>query len=194
MLNLSSHSSCNSGFGEVLREVIIKGAEAILIAHIVSSCHSNIRNYGPYSMNFPFFHQLSPHHQLSLLTEVCVGLLHPTAPPPPDTLEHFSAFYAIYSYMDNKLEEEILEAEDAWCLLSCMHIFSGAGIVMTDQDFFLMKGCIDIADENILRIRPPRHYTYGATSTGAVQANEMYDGMNPADFPKIKMFMLKNLA
>ena len=57
--------------------------------------------------DYPLYSLLSPHHRLSLLADVAIGLLVHNFPPPPDTLEHFSAFYAIYSYALIQIEVEI---------------------------------------------------------------------------------------
>ena len=50
---------------------------------------------------------LSPHHRLSLIVEVVIGLVDDTAPLPPDTLEHYSAYFALYSFVFNQIEVEI---------------------------------------------------------------------------------------
>ena len=60
----------------------------------------------------PLFHEVSPHQRLTLLSEVCLGLLDPNAPLPPDTPEHHSTFVHIIDYWLNNLIVEIETADD----------------------------------------------------------------------------------
>lgn len=62
--------------------------------------------------DLPLFSLLSPHHRLSLIADICNGLLDKTTPLPPDTLEHYSTYYAIYSFAMLQLQMEIEEYGD----------------------------------------------------------------------------------
>lgn len=54
----------------------------------------------------PMFSLLSPHHRMTLVADVLVGLIIPSEPLPPDTFEHSSTFYALYSYCLTQIEVE----------------------------------------------------------------------------------------
>lgn len=54
----------------------------------------------------PLFSLLSPFQRLSLIADVVVGLVNISSPLPPDTLEHYSALYAIYSFALTQIEVE----------------------------------------------------------------------------------------
>ena len=90
----------------------LRGPAAHLFINAVSSMldgmNDDVGNETP--EEYPLFSMLSPHHRLCLLSEVIIGLLDETAPLPPDTLEHFSTYYAIYDYAYTKIEMEIDDA------------------------------------------------------------------------------------
>jgi MYND finger len=102
------------GFAQIVSGGKIKGAEAVLIMTAVGSYYDALKDYSPSSdsLPLPFFDKLSPHHQLSVLVELCIGLFDPASPPPRDTMENYSAFYAMYLYVRNKIEYEVYEEED----------------------------------------------------------------------------------
>ena len=77
----------------------------IAVSSLLDGMNDDVGNETP--DEYPLFSSLSPHHRLCLLSEVIIGLLDETAPLPPDTLEHFSTFHAIYWYVFTQIEIEI---------------------------------------------------------------------------------------
>jgi hypothetical protein len=60
----------------------------------------------------PIFSWLSPQQRLQLVREVMVGLLCPDEPLPPDTIQHYTTYLALVSYIRIKIEVEIDTVQD----------------------------------------------------------------------------------
>jgi hypothetical protein len=88
-------------------DTIFKNAAVNLADDIFAG--DNIANF----QYLPLFDMISPQHKISLISDICIGLLTPNSPLPPDTPEHHSAFYAIYEFARTQLEIEIDE-ERPW--------------------------------------------------------------------------------
>lgn len=96
------------GFKQLISGDKFSGPEKeIFIASITSLLEDTAVGCNDDPQEYPLYSLLSPHHRLSLLADVAIGLLVHNFPPPPDTLEHFSAFYVIYSYALVQIEVEI---------------------------------------------------------------------------------------
>ena len=99
----------------------LSGAFANLVLQTVESIvyFMSFDSFEPSEL--PLFSCISPHHQLKLLFDVTVGLLDPLAPFPPDTAEHYSAFYAIFSYA---LDQVVAECDEQACAIRMDSIFN----------------------------------------------------------------------
>jgi len=104
---ISKIKSDKTGFAGIGK---LQGAERTMIMSVASSYRELTLDYvgcEPICEEVPHFSMLSPHHRLSLIVEVVIGLVDDTAPLPPDTLEHYSAYFALYSFVFNQIEVEI---------------------------------------------------------------------------------------
>ena len=91
----------------------LNGSYAKLISSMASFIADTISDISLQPYELPLFSSLSPHHQIQLLSDVVIGLLDPLSPLPPDTAEHFSAFYAIFSRALDLVFDECSDQEDS---------------------------------------------------------------------------------
>jgi hypothetical protein len=105
---LKRYMSMSTGFRGVGK---LHGANAVLFTHVVQK---TVREMWEADIDtvlapgkYPLYRGLSPHHRVCLLADLCLGLLVEESPLPPDTLEHHSAFLAVYDTAFELAEAEM---------------------------------------------------------------------------------------